>query len=340
MDKALKQRLVGASVLIILAVIVLPMLLSGRSDRLKQESRRIELPPKPEELSIETRRFPVGVPGTSAPVTGQESTAQESEETTIQPQVSEDNAVSVSSEPEDTSRQNEAGIEEKPMSVAESDDVRSNESPGTGTPQPAKAVEKPPEVASITLSSGRDKDLDVAETTAGSQDTPRYLVQVASFSSEKNANALADKLQARGLAVLMDVVDRAAGRLHRVRVGPYVQRSDADAVVASLRSQEKGLMPRVLDLRPGDSSPVSTPSDPLVRWVVQVGSFNKSKSAESLVAELRLGGLTAFYEKVSSQSGTVYKVRIGPELDRGKAAELARKVKLEQGLDGFVTTQE
>ena len=62
MDKALKQRLVGASVLIILAVIVLPMLLSGRSDTLQQESRKIELPVEPEELSVETRRFPVGIP--------------------------------------------------------------------------------------------------------------------------------------------------------------------------------------------------------------------------------------------------------------------------------------
>ncbi len=73
MDKALKQRLVGASVLIILAVIVLPMLLSGRSDRLKQESSQIELPPKPDELSIETRRFPVGVPTRPAPAAVQEA---------------------------------------------------------------------------------------------------------------------------------------------------------------------------------------------------------------------------------------------------------------------------
>jgi len=62
MDKALKQRLVGATVLIILAVIVLPMLLGGRSGTLKQESRQIEMPDRPDELSIETRRFPVGVP--------------------------------------------------------------------------------------------------------------------------------------------------------------------------------------------------------------------------------------------------------------------------------------
>ena len=95
-----------------------------------------------------------------------------------------------------------------------------------------------------------------------------------------------------------------------------------------------------MDLRPADSAPVSTPADPLVRWVVQVGSFSSSKSAEGLVAELRLAGLTAFSEKVSSASGSVYKVRIGPELDREKATELARKVKLEHHLDGFVTTQE
>jgi DedD protein len=102
----------------------------------------------------------------------------------------------------------------------------------------------------------------------------------------------------------------------------------------------KDLTPRVLDLRPDDSAPVSTPSDPLVRWVVQVGSFSSLKSAGDLVAKLRLAGLSAFSEKVTSATGTVYKVRIGPELDREKAAELARKVKTEHQLDAFVTTQE
>jgi DedD protein len=93
-------------------------------------------------------------------------------------------------------------------------------------------------------------------------------------------------------------------------------------------------------LRPGESAPVSTPSDPLVRWVVQVGSFSSAKSADALVAKLRLSGLTAFSEKVSSAGKTAYKVRIGPEIDRDKAADLARKVKADHGLDGFVTTQE
>jgi len=60
MDTALKQRLVGASVLIALAVVVLPMLLGGRPDGEVAESQKIELPPQPSELDFETRRYPIG----------------------------------------------------------------------------------------------------------------------------------------------------------------------------------------------------------------------------------------------------------------------------------------
>jgi len=323
MDKALKQRLVGASVLIILAVIVLPMILSGSSDRLKQESRQIELPPKPEELSIETRRFPVGVSNKPSPAMGQGSVREDDEVAQKPAQVGK---VVVPVKPE------------SPGSTAV-DDVSTTESRDEET-VPLSTVEVKPPVTSITLSSGRANNLDIDETAESPVDTPRYLVQAGSFSSERNANELADRLKADGLPVLMDVVDRTAGRLHRVRVGPYAQRSEADTVVSSISSKDKNLVPRVVDLRPADSAPVSTPADPLVRWVVQVGSFSSSKSAEALVAELRLSGLSAFSEKVSSASGSVYKVRIGPELDREKATELAGKVKREHHLDGFVTTQE
>ncbi len=337
MDKALKQRLVGASVLIILAVIVLPMILSGSSDRLKQESRQIELPPKPEELSIETRRFPVGVSNKPSPVMGRGSVTEDDEAAQKPAQVGKV-IVPVNTELADSSPQ-QIAIAENAASSGKVDDM------GTTGGQaeemvPSSAVEVKPSVTSITLSSGRPENLDIDETVESPADTPRYLVQVGSFSSEKNANELAGLLKADGFPVFMDVVDRTAGRLHRVRVGPYAERSEADNVVSRISSKDKNLTPRVVDLRPADSAPVSTPADPLVRWVVQVGSFSSSKSAEGLVAELRLAGLPAFSEKVSSASGSVYKVRIGPELDREKAKELARKVKLEQHLDGFVTTQE
>ena len=340
MDKALKQRLVGASVLIILAVIVLPMLLSGRSDRLKHESNQIELPPRPEELSIETRRFPVGIPNKPASATRQ--VADDSGE-----------ALSLESPPTDGPGLASVNTEtETPVPQPETDMVEARE-PGTDVDGvttsglelveeqvPADTAVKSPEVTSITLTSGKPESLDPIQAVQGSETASRYLVQVASFSNERNANALADLLKAENLSVLMDVVDRPAGRMYRVRVGPFAKRSEADSLVSSLSTQMTDLTPRVLDLRPDESAPVSTPSDPLVRWVVQVGSFSQEKSAKDLVAKLRLAGLSAFSEKVSSSAGTAYKVRIGPELDREKAAELARKVKSEHNLDAFVTTQE
>jgi DedD protein len=128
--------------------------------------------------------------------------------------------------------------------------------------------------------------------------------------------------------------------MHRVRVGPYVRRADADAVVNELRDDDEGLVPRVLDLRPDESAPVTTPSDPLVRWVVQVGSFAEQARADALVTQLRAAGLPAFSERVTSQSGVVHKVRLGPEISRDRAVELAAEVKQAHGLVGFVTTSE
>ena len=326
MDKALKQRLVGASVLIILAVIVLPMLLGGRSDTLQQESRQIERPPKPEELSVETRRFPVGVP--NQPVMNEER----------QPPVPESLPI------DDVAVENT--VDEIPGESAHQIAEGSNTEEGgealpTVEPEAESAtLEKPPVVTSITLASSKSEDALESQENKAPVEGPRYLVQVASFSSEKNATALANRLRAEKLTVRIDEIERTAGRLHSVRVGPYAERADADAAVSKIRSQMNELSPRIVDLKPGESAPVSTPSDPLVRWVVQVGSFNSASSADALVAKLRLSGFTAFSETVTSAGNTVYKVRIGPEVNRDKVSEILQKVKTDHGLKGFVTTQE
>ena len=340
MDKALKQRLVGASVLIILAVIVLPMLLSGRSDRLKHESNQIELPPKPDELSIETRRFPIGVPSRPVPAAERESGEDKEPDNREQTQTESIDLASTTTEEQVAVPEIETDGDETRVPATDADNVQTTQGEPAQTTATEDAVEQTPTVTSIILKSGKEESLDVSQAVEGSETTPRYLVQVASFSNERNANALADLLKAENLPVLLDVVDRPAGRMYRVRVGPYAKRPDADALVANLRTKMNDLTPRVLDLRPDESAPVSTPSDPLVRWVVQVGSFNNLKSAGDLVAKLRLAGLSAFSEKVTSATGTAYKVRIGPELDREKAIALAQKVKTEHQLDTFVTTQE
>jgi DedD protein len=71
-------------------------------------------------------------------------------------------------------------------------------------------------------------------------------------------------------------------------------------------------------------------------WVVQVGSFSQSSNALALRDKLRAKGFTAFVEKLKSDSGTVYRVRIGPELKREKAEELRKRLKSKLRMKGIV----
>ncbi len=289
MDKALKQRLVGASVLILLAVIVLPMLLSGQPAS-QQATRTIEVPPKPSELSFETRRFPVGEQDRETPSVVEPAPRQE----TMEP----------------------APVPFEPPAGQRDSTTPPAESPSDRPVEPASA--EPRAAAEGEIRPGR------------------YLVQVASFSTTANANRLAARLREDGMPVLIDNVETAAGRLHRVRVGPYDEEAGANDAVAELRARIPDLNPRVLDLRPDESAPVTEPDDPLVRWVVQAGSFAATDNAGNLVARLRAAGYTAYVATVNDASGTVYKVRVGPLIERQSAVELAARLREEMQIEGLI----
>jgi cell division septation protein DedD len=162
------------------------------------------------------------------------------------------------------------------------------------------------------------------------------VVQVASFSSTANADRLAGSLRSNGMPVMMDTVDSAAGTLHRVRVGPFEQRAEAEQIMARLARQVPDVRPRLVDLRPDEQAPVTEPDDPLVRWEVQVGVFSESANAEKLVFQLRDAGFRARSQAEQSGGRTIYRVRVGPELSRADAARVRDRIEAEQGIKGIV----
>ncbi len=298
MDIALKQRLVGASVLIALAVIVLPMLLGGRPEGHIAESQKIELPPEPAELDFQTRRYPIGE---TPPEPQREKVESTPRPLPTPPQQQE--APAESDEPGPTDAATDA--------VGEAVSAANEPTAPVASPPPA-----------------------TPRSTGG--DTGRYVVQVASFGSTDNANRLSATLQGYGYAVLLDSIKSDVGTLHCVRVGPFHSQADANGAVSRLKAQVEGVNPRVMDLRPELSAPVTTPSDPLVRWVVQVGSFSSSANAEKLVARLRQDGLSAFSEEVSSGASRIHRVRIGPFLQRDEAIRVNAQVAERHSLEGVV----
>ena len=61
----------------------------------------------------------------------------------------------------------------------------------------------------------------------------------------------------------------------------------------------------------------------LSAWVVQVASFGERKNAEKLVKQLIAKKLPAFMEQASVEGKTVFRVRVGPEIDKKKAEKIA-----------------
>jgi DedD protein len=164
----------------------------------------------------------------------------------------------------------------------------------------------------------------------------RYVVQVASFGSVANAERVSKTLAGHGYGVLADTVQSDVGTLHRVRIGPYASEAEAKAAAARVSEQVPDVEPRVVDLQPEAAAQVTTPSDFLVRWVVQVGSFAASDNADKLVERLRGEGLSAYREAVSTTGSTIYRVRVGPFLERSEAIRVDGLIGERLSLDGVV----
>lgn len=100
--------------------------------------------------------------------------------------------------------------------------------PTTATAKPVAAATPPP--AKVVAPAA------VAKPAANTSKTG-FAVQVGAFTSPTDANALRDKLRAAGFNTFTDTVTTEKGVLTRVRVGPAMNRAEADALSASVKAK-------------------------------------------------------------------------------------------------------
>ena len=92
--------------------------------------------------------------------------------------------------------------------------------PVTKPATPRTVAAKPAVVASVPAASGTG-----------------FAVQLAAFSKSADANALRDKLRAAGFSAFTEAVATDKGTLTRVRVGPVLNRGEADQLKAQVKSK-------------------------------------------------------------------------------------------------------
>lgn len=210
LDKGIKQRMVGALVLVALAVIFLPMLFT-REDEMRQV--HVEAPQAPVMPSLpEVKVEPVAVPEPQAipedpqqpPVVVDESTAP----------------ASTPSQPITPSPQTQAQVQPvKPQAPKV-------EPKPAATPEPAAPVAKPAAPSKIDVNG-----LPVS-----------WSIQLASLSNRAGAEKLQQTLRSHGYNAYI----RSAGGMNRVYVGPLIERAEAERTRDAINRQNslKGFVVR------------------------------------------------------------------------------------------------
>jgi DedD protein len=68
---------------------------------------------------------------------------------------------------------------------------------------------------------------------------------------------------------------------------------------------------------------VAEPASSTGMWAVQLGSFGNQENADKLAADLKALGFAAFRSQLSTSSGQLHRVRVGPQKDRESAEAVA-----------------
>ncbi|MGU2600321.1 SPOR domain-containing protein [Pseudomonas aeruginosa] len=199
LERGLKQRIVGALVLIALAVIFLPMLFT-RED----ESRQVvvEAPPRPQAPAMPS----VEVQPTEGPElqTGEED---------IAPEIVEEGSPAAAGQPS----QPIGGL---PATPPPAQTQAPAASPPPSQPQPPAAPPSPPPA---------EKRLDANNLPQS------WSVQLASLSNRARAEELQKTLRSQGYNAYI----RSFDGMNRVFVGPVIQRAEADRLRDQLSKQQK-----------------------------------------------------------------------------------------------------
>jgi DedD protein len=311
MDLSLKQRLLGAAVLIALAVIFVPMLMSGSAPRksAEMETSNIAIPPAPDR-EFQTRALPVDStaanPGTApAPLPDKLPTV----DTASAPAAAAPPATSA------------------PASAP--------------TLTPAEAAVAPTKPAVPKAVPARPEG-EPAVPAPGAAADGRYFVHLGVYAASRNADDLVARLKKAGYPAFSEKSDYQGKPAERVRVGPFADRAAAEATRLRIRQLAPGVPGSVVELASdakADAPASALPASRAGAWAVQLGALKSAEDANKLRDRVRNAGFVAFVDRIDANGITLWRVRAGPEVDRAAADRLRAGIRDKLKLEGLVVTQ-
>ncbi|WP_132143120.1 SPOR domain-containing protein [Luteibacter rhizovicinus] len=344
----MKTRLLGAAVLIALAVLFLPMIFSSAPPKTDADQTvSLEIPPAPDR-ELQTRTLDVAPNGAPASVAGAQVANGPVPQAPIAAAPAGDKLASVniaSRKPADALPEDFANQPQpKPASA------RSTPAPKPVTPVATAPVKPAAPVAATPVAPAEP---------AGTAARGSYTINLSAYADHAKADALVSKVRGLGYPVTASATTQAGKALTRVTAGPFESRTAAEAarlkitssvpgVPASLSagssSQQADVAPRApapVAAAPAGASPApAAASAPHAGgFAVQLAAVSSEVEATRLRDKVRAAGIAGYVDTVSSSSGAkLWRVRAGPQTQRDDAVRLKEQVKAKLGIDGVVVT--
>ena len=247
MDQSLKERLIGAAVLVGLAVWLIPWVLDGPVPDSEIEAAQVPAAERSTPLQTRTIRLDEE-PDRPAPTVPDEI----EENAVVQPAVQ----AAVQANPGDSPATGApAAPEAVPVEAVPVEAVPVEAAPVAATPPGANPAAQEPAVAEATVAAVSEtaatgagpagaapaRVAEPSENSSGSSDTPPlesgWLVQVGSFGAEENARRQAARVATLGYTAKLYTHTSGGRLMYRVRVGPMPSREGADDIASSLTAQ-------------------------------------------------------------------------------------------------------
>lgn len=318
MDSGLKKRLVGAAVLIALAVIFVPMLLPGQSGT---QGPSVSVPPPPSG-EMQTRVLAVGPDTARAGSSTAASIADPDRVATLDLNGTASGGVGPASATSAGNVIDTAGAPEARSSSAPPPQVASQ------APAPsASAAQQTQSAASAPVASAGTAPLPGG---AGAAAGTIYTVNLGIYADQAGARKLVADAKRHGFTALATPEIFRGKSVLRVQVGPFASKAAAEAARLKLKDFERVAMTveaTTIDQK-GDAPSSALPPKAAGAWAVQLAAFSDRRPADKLRDRLRSQGFDGYVDSVKTAKGELWRVRAGPfatrevaETQRGRIAD-------------------
>ena len=339
MDKALKQRLIGAAVLIAIAVIFLPMLIKGPAPVSGAADVSLDVPAAPQD-GFETRELPLGTPG-EVPAGGVAGMTEPTPATTSPDPAISSPAVAAGDYAVNFGHYGTSADADRMVAALTQSQLQAYAESATLAGKSAWRVRLGPYATRAEAEAARLRALGVTDKVKASvialnagAATPAATVSTTTTTTPVTPSPVTTRPLPSAPVTTATIATPAPKPAAVESARKPVETKPIDTKPATVAAAPKPVeKPKPVETAP---KPAPKPAASNVGYAVQLGAFADAAAATALRDKARAAGLSAFTETVKTAEGTRTRVRIGPVADRADADKLRGQAQSKLGVSGMV----